>query len=213
MCAQFDLKILADELSLKYGIQVPQDFNFDHRVMPHAKAPVLTKDGFKMMKFSLLPSWSRESKIKFATHNSRIETIEEKATWRGPFKKNHCLVPISRFIEPIYKDDFKGFMVAFSDTKSEIMTAVGIYDSWVNKETGEVIDSFAIVTTEPPEFIKKIGHDRCPLFLKESAFSTWLKVNDSESEQTKEFLLKNQKQLEFRVVKDREMRPGWEKRI
>jgi putative SOS response-associated peptidase YedK len=46
------------------------------------------------------------------------------------------------------------------------------------EKTGEVIDSFAIVTTEPDEFIKKTGHDRSPLFLPEAQWSHWLAAAD-----------------------------------
>jgi putative SOS response-associated peptidase YedK len=212
MCAQFDLKILANILSLKYGIAVPEDFAFDHRVTPHSMAPVITKKGLQLMKFSLLPSWSKEPKVKFATHNARLETIDEKATWRGPFKKNHCLVPISRFVETIYVREFAGNMVSFSEFKHELLTAAGIFDSWVNKETGEVIDSFSIITSDPPNFIRDIGHDRCPLFLKESAFSQWLEAEEKDPKKIKEFLFDNRKPIEFVVEKDRPMKPGWEKR-
>jgi putative SOS response-associated peptidase YedK len=212
MCAQFDLKILANILSLKYGVAVPEDFAFDHRVTPHSTAPVITQKGLQLMKLSLLPSWSKEPKVKFATHNARLETIDEKATWRGPFKKNHCLVPISRFVEPIYVREYAGNMVSFSEFKHELLTAAGIYDTWVNKETGEVIDSFSIITSDPPNFIKEIGHDRCPLFLKESAFPQWLSGDEKDPKKIKEFLFENRKPIEFVVEKDRPMKPGWEKR-
>lgn len=212
MCAQFDLKIIANILSMKYGIKVPEDFAFDERITPHKLAPVITAEGMKLMKFSLLPSWSKEAKVKFATHNARIETIDEKATWRTPFKKNHCLVPISRFIEPIYINEFAGFMTRFEDSKHEILTAAGLYDSWVNKETGEVIESFTIITTEPPQFIAQIGHDRCPIFLTDTSFESWLHTKEQDSKKLKEFLLSNQAKIDFRAEKDRAMKPGWEKR-
>lgn len=213
MCAQFDLKVLANALSLKYGIQIPEDFTFNKRIAPHTLAPVITSEGMKLMKFSLLPNWSKEPKVKFATHNARIETLSEKATWKVPFQKFHCLVPITNFIEPIYINEHAGHMVAFSDHQSEILTAAGLYDSWVNKETGEVIDSFTIITTEPPPFIASIGHDRCPLFLKESAFKDWLSPTSTDPVFLKKFLIENQKTIDFKVEKDRAMRPGWEKRI
>ena len=212
MCAQFDLKVLANALSLKYGIQIPEDFIFEKRVTPHSLAPVITSSGLKMMKFSLLPSWSKEPKVKFATHNARIETLNEKATWKIPFKKFHCLVPLTQFIEPIYISKYAGSMVAFSQANHELLTAAGLYDSWVNKQTGEVIESFTIITTEPPAFVAEVGHDRCPVFLKSSAFKEWLNPKDTEPDSLKKFLLNNQDLVDFTVKKDRDMRPGWEKR-
>jgi putative SOS response-associated peptidase YedK len=83
----------------------------------------------------------------------------------------------------------------------------------VNKETGEVLESFAIITTDPPKFIHEIGHDRCPLFLKENAFSGWINSKEKDSEKLKDFLTLNQKIIEFSVEKDRALKPGWEKRV
>jgi putative SOS response-associated peptidase YedK len=212
MCAQFDLKVLAQALNLKYGLTLSEDFVFDKRVTPHSLAPVITPSGLKMMRFSLLPSWSKEPKVKFATHNARIETLDEKATWKVPFKKFHCLVPLTQFIEPIYVREYAGSMVAFSDKQQELLTAAGLYDSWVNKLTGEIIESFTIITTEPPPFVAQVGHDRCPVFLKKSAFQEWLNPTNTEAEYLKQHLLHNQEAVEFSVKKDRDMRPGWEKR-
>ena len=213
MCAQFDLKILANALSLTYGVQVPEDFAFEQRVTPHSLSPVITNQGLKLMKFSLLPSWSKEPKVKFATHNARIETIDEKATWKVPFQKNHCLVPISQFIEPIYLNEHAGHMVAFSHAENQILTAAGIYDTWVNKETGEIIESFSIITTEPAAFIENIGHDRSPIFLKPSSFSAWLNSPPQSSQALKKLLMDHHFVPDLKVHRDRAMRPGWEKRV
>ncbi len=212
MCAQYDLIAQGTLLARKYGISIPKDLSFDQRVLPHKEAPVMTLDGLKIMKFGLLPHWAKEANLKFATHNARLETIEEKATWRTPFKKNHCLVPITSFIEPIYSHEFAGSMVAFSEKHGELLSAAGIFDSWTNKETGEVIDSFSIITTMPPELILKTGHDRCPLFLKDEAFLDWLNPENGDVQERKEFLLNNQRVIDFSVTKDRAMKPGWEKR-
>jgi putative SOS response-associated peptidase YedK len=73
------------------------------------------------------PSLSKEPKVKFATHKATLDTIEEKATWRGPFKKAHCLVPIQSFLEPIYTGEFSGNIVAFQPRDKKIMLAAGIY--------------------------------------------------------------------------------------
>lgn len=53
------------------------------------------------MRYSLVPNWSKEAKVKFATHNARLESIDEKPTWKTVFSEQHCLVPLTDFIEPI----------------------------------------------------------------------------------------------------------------
>ena len=92
------------------------------------------------------------------------------------------------------------------------MTAAGIWDQWVNKETGEVLESFSIITDEPPEFIEKMGHDRCPVFLKDEAFSDWVEPKTKKPDELKSILGEFRQKIDFAVTNDRPMRPGWEKR-
>ncbi len=189
---------------------------YDQLIVPRSRAPVIKEDGkdlvISAMQFSLLPRWSKEAKVKFATHNARLESITEKPTWRDAFAKRHCLVPLTHFIEPIYEGEHAGYMVMFHRDGEEWLMAAGIWESWVNRETGEVIESFAIITTDPPPFIERVGHDRCPVFLSPSAQEEWVRDTNSKPDAMVRFLKSNQANLEFGVRRHRALRPGWEKR-
>jgi putative SOS response-associated peptidase YedK len=211
MCAQYLIKSSVDNLARFFGVSVSVEDIWSERVLPQSLAPVITEDGMKLMKFSLLPSWSKDPKVKFATHNARLETISEKATWKKPFLKNHCLVPISTFIEPIYTGQFAGNMVGFE--AHELLVAAGIFDHWVNKETGEVIESFAIITSDPSEFISKVGHDRQPVFLNPKKMSKWIGGGGESFTAVKELLDEVSFDPELNVEIDRPLKPGWEKRV
>lgn len=129
MCAQFALKIKANDLSIKYGIQVPESFFkvnsinqqgfIQARYLPYTVAPTIVlgrnADELKLvpMSFSLVPSWSKEPKVKFATHNARIETVIEKPTWKIPFQKNHCVIPMTGFFESAYEGPLAGHIIQF----------------------------------------------------------------------------------------------------
>ncbi|MGE0528924.1 MAG: SOS response-associated peptidase family protein, partial [Bdellovibrionales bacterium] len=132
--------------------------------------------------------------------------------WRTVFVRRHCLVPMTHFIEPIYKGEHAGFMVAFFQKEGSLIYAAGVWDQWVNKQTGEVIASFAIITHDPPPFIRATGHDRCPLFLEESASGEWLHNHNFPASTLKSFLTEHQESMDFSLVDHRPMRPGWEKR-
>lgn len=75
-----------------------------------------------------------------------------------------------------------------------------------NKETGEIIHSFAIITHDPPKYVADIGHDRCPVFVKPGAFKEWLDVKPDKSETFKAFLETNQAFPEFEATKFRELK-------
>lgn len=186
MCAQYLIKANLRALQNFFALKDGENFEYPERIFPYSPAPVLTKNGIVKMQYSLVPSWSKEPRVKFATYNARIETVVEKPTWKEPFKKNHCLVPISGFIESIDEGEFKGHMVEFYG--SDLLVAAGIYDQWTDKKSGEVLESFAMLMTEPNDFIRTIGHDRQPIFLKEESARKWLTLEE-KPESMRNFLL------------------------
>lgn len=213
MCAQFLLKLMAKDLETLISITLGDDFpQWSERILPYNQSPVITAKGLRLMNFSLIPSWSKERKVKFATHNARIETLAEKPTWKAPLESKRCLVPLNGFIEPIYQNEFAGHMVTFKTPDDSVLFAAGLYDEWVDKTTGEVIESFAIITTEPIGFVKNVGHDRSPVFLPKNSMHEWIAPEKKSADRLIEFLKIKQVVPDLIAKKDRPMRPGWEKR-
>ena len=216
MCARFGLKIEADKLR-ELDISVHSSILvLDEDYLPYKKAAVIvqTPDGLKLtpMIFSLVPSWSKEPRVKFATHNARIETITEKPAWREPFATKHCIVPMTYFCESVYEGPHAGHVISFGPENSELLFAAGIFDVWVNPETKEQLYSFAIITKDPSVFILENGHDRTPIFLKFEDAKEWLNLRGSEKEMV-DFLLSKNVFPDLSVTRDRPLKPGWEKRI
>jgi putative SOS response-associated peptidase YedK len=218
MCASYMIRQRnPGQIGIPVDMRIDIEEYYDRLILPYGKAPILVNDGGDLpiltsMKFSMVPSWSKEPKVKFATHNARLETIDEKPTWKKVFVQRHCLIPLTDFIEPIYEGELAGFMVAFANPSGQMLFAAGVWDEWVNKETGEVVQSFAIITHEPPPFIASIGHDRCPVFLDAESGAKWLDNVQLESEALKNFLLQRQLVPELMASKHRPMKAGWEKR-
>lgn len=213
MCAQFSLQIAAEELR-NLGIAISPTLEaIDERFLPYTKIPVIvqTPQGLKLtpMNFSLIPAWSKEPKVKFATHNARIETVAEKPAWREPFLSKHCLIPITNFFESVYEGPHAGHIISFG--QSATLFAAGLFDVWVNPETKEPLVSCAILTTEPSPFILENGHDRTPIFLNLEDGKTWLTLRASEKEMV-DFLLAKNIYPDLQVTRDRPLKSGWEKR-
>lgn len=216
MCAQFYLFTSGKELLKNYGISVPSHIDqIDERFLPYKTAPVIVehKGNFKLvgMQFSLVPSWSKEPKVKFATHNARIETVTEKPTWKIPFDRQHCIIPMTSFYESIYEGPEAGHIIEFSQAKKELLFAAGIFDVWINPDNQKQLFSFAILTTEPDQFILDHGHDRTPIFLNYSDAKSWLTLKGSPSDMI-HFLKEGNLKPELTVKIDRALKPGWEKR-
>ncbi|MEZ4816099.1 MAG: SOS response-associated peptidase family protein [Bdellovibrionota bacterium] len=228
MCAQFQLKITANQLAKKFGIRLPEKVgDFDEIFLPYRQAPVVVLDdkslNLKAMNFSLVPAWSKEPKVRFATHNARLYSFDEKTnkevaiyekpTWRDPFKKKHCLVPMTGFIEAIYTQSLAGNMVEFFSKEENLLVAAGIWEEWLNKKTGEVLESFSILTHEPYAFVDKMGHDRSPVFLDESKYRGWLEVDSKSPVEMLDFLRSSRSEPCFDVAIVRPLKAGWQKRL
>ena len=223
MCASFllrqaDAKALSEAMGARIDPNVDQDWLklTDQVLRPHQRAMVLVRreerTELRSMNFSLVPRWSKERRPKFATHNARLESVAEKPTWKDAFQKRPCVVPLTEFYEPIYEGDWAGHMVAFSRAESQILLAAGLWEEWIDKSNGEVLPSFAILTTDPQPSVKKIGHDRSPVFLSVEKARLWLALGDSaESHQLKPderiaHLKANEEFYEFEVRSQRIMK-------
>lgn len=178
MCARYGANTEYNVLEKHLNVQLPPvEARFKDVIYPHHMAPVIAKNRegkvtVVPMNYSLVPYWSKVRKPKFTTYNARIEEMEQKQTWREPFQKKHCLVPMRYFLESAHFGDFNGYMIKIQS--DEPLIAAGVWDLWINPENQEKVISFAIITTEPSEQIYKAGHDRSPLFLNPKEAVKWL---------------------------------------
>lgn len=217
MCSQFrqhfDLQAYSMIHDIEFNSENDKATFVDNRILPYRPATVITLNAennlaFQYMNFSLVPSWSKDPKVKFATHNARIETVLEKPTWKIPFLRQHCIVPISSFYESSYEGPLQGNILEFKAAggKSKPLLAAGIFDIW-NKTNY----SFSILTTTPDKFIEHHGHDRSPIFLNESDAVEWNHLSGSDKELMR-FITSQTLRPELEVNIDRPMKAGWEKR-
>ncbi len=227
MCARFEFTLSPADAAEELNVIVPKDAHWAPEFRPFGKPPVIVEENgakvLKLMQFSLIPPWSTEKKVKFSTYNARltefdekknkIVCIYEKPTWRTSFLAKHCLVPITGFMEPIYKGEFAGHWVRFAESHQKVLFAAGIWGEWHSKQGGEIIESFAIITDDPIPFVKKIGHSRSPLFLAPEAFDEWLSPQKQSPEDLVTLLSKNKVIPDLMAFQQEAMKPGWEKRV
>lgn len=226
MCAQYTIQGSPKKLAEDFKITFSLDLKWPERILPYSSAPVIVnangKRALELMQFSLIPSWSKEPRLKFSTYNARLTTFDvkqqkeipifEKPTWRNAFLNRRCLVPITEFIEPAYRGRLAGHMIRFFQDERTTLMAAGIWEEWASPKTGEIIDSFAILTNEPDPFIKELGHDRMPVFLNISSLDTWIETGRKDPKELLHFLFENMASLKFKAESDRPLKAGWEKR-
>ena len=62
-----------------------------------------------------------------------------------------------------------------------MLTIAGLWDEWKNRQTGDRLNSCAMIISEPNEFVAEM-HDRMPVLLKPGQFEHWLSGDMSVEE-------------------------------
>jgi putative SOS response-associated peptidase YedK len=218
MCSQFELLSLSQTFHETFPeLSFKKDFEIVQRSLPSMESAVLVVDQgclkLVKMRFSLVPSWSKESKVKFATHNARIESVQEKPTWKKPFLSQHCAVPLTGFFESAYTGPLAGNIIQFKNESDELLFAAGVFDHWGNDpDPKNHFFSFSILTEEPTPFILSNGHDRTPIFLKRAHVKDWCSFHSNDFDETKKQLAEWSMKPPLKVLPERALKAGWEKR-
>lgn len=164
----------------------------NYNMCPTQLGPVLSvneeKLEFRKMRWGLVPSWAKSVKDadKYSMINARSEEIAEKRSYKSALQKRRCIVPVSGFFEWKRSGaNKKPFAIFLKD--SPIMSLAGIYEHWVSKETGEVVDSYALVTTSANSYMSAI-HDRMPVILSQEDEQLWLDPNITDAAQVSKLM-------------------------
>ena len=169
---RFNAKI--DKVELFQPQENINGFNF-------SKNPIITDEKPNIIQhynWGLIPSWSKDEDIKKLTLNARIETIEEKPSFRNSINKR-CLVIANGFYEWQWLDS-KGknkikYEVGIGN--DDLFAFAGLYSQWIDNATGEIKDTYTIVTTQANELMSEIHNikRRMPIILKQGDEQNWLK--------------------------------------
>jgi len=126
---------------------------------------------YGMLRWGLLPFWSKTNTTKFSMINARAEGIAEKPSFRGPFRYRRCCILASGFYE--WQQRAGGRQPFFIRPKDhDLFLLAGIWDHWQG-EGGQEGETCAIITTTPNSMMAKI-HDRMPVILAKDMAAAWL---------------------------------------
>jgi putative SOS response-associated peptidase YedK len=132
-----------------------------------------------LMKWGLVPYWSKTVKLKYSTINADADKLTTSGMWREPFKRRRCLVPADWFYEwPVVDGEKQARAFALKDGSP--FAFAGIWDRWKDKDTGEVLESFAIVTVDPSEWMAKY-HDRMGIILRPKDYQRCLEEGEEHT--------------------------------
>lgn len=144
----------------------------------------------ELMKWGLVPSWSKDPKIGYKLINARAETMFEKPVWRGVIRKRRCLVPADGFYEwkKLTEDKKTPKQPYYIHPKqTDLFAFAGVWESWHDVE-GKEWKTYSIITTEPNKEMASI-HNRMPVILHPEDEADWLNPSHNNDRSTIENLL------------------------
>ncbi len=197
MCFHYTLTLERTEVALQLHADWDDDFEpvFHADGFAHPPMPVITMEEpgkIQLFHWGLIPSWvkSKEDadKLSNQTLNARAETIFEKPSFRNSISNQCCLVIADGFFEWM---DFqkKKYPHHIFIGDHELFCFAGIYSHWTDKETGEHISSFSIISTDANPMMERIHNlkKRMPVIIPKNRYHDWLKKGLSK-EEIKSFL-------------------------
>ena len=151
-------------------------------LLPFPSLPVISNEDpehIVFMNWGLIPFWVKDYAsaiiIRDKTLNARAETILEKTCFKNSIISKRCLVLVDGFFE--WRHENRKTYPYYIRLKSHSPFALaGIWDSWINRENGEQVKTFSVITTKANPLLEKIHNTkkRMPVILPREQERIWL---------------------------------------
>ncbi len=139
--------------------------------------PDTTERSLRVVRWGLVPSWSKDPKAGARMINARSESVGEKPSFRRALDVRRCLLPADGWFEWQRGPDHKQpYYTHYVDGSSLAMA--GLWEFWKPKDDPEDrypdgLVTACVLTTAAVGPLAEV-HDRMPLVLPPSAWEAWL---------------------------------------
>lgn len=117
----------------------------------------------------LTPSWAPAVDQKYSMFNARAESIATSRAFRGPFRRQRGLVPMSSFIEWRFENGVKQPWQISNDAGA--LAVAALWDVW-EKGDAPLLSCTLVTTAAAPAFTD--WHKRMPVMLAPDERERWL---------------------------------------
>jgi putative SOS response-associated peptidase YedK len=187
MCGRFARKSTQEVLAEWFNLQLEDMpwFAPSYNVAPQSTQPVvrLNRDSLRremaLLRWGLVPFWSKDVKIAYSTINARSEEVASKPAFREALKRRRCLIPADAFYEWQRLDPKIKRPFAFALASGEPYAFAGLWESWRPRDQADAppLETFTILTTGPNELMEPV-HNRMPVILEPKDYERWLDTSD-----------------------------------
>ena len=177
MCGRFSQTASPEVMAQQFELIDPPLFNPRYNIAPSQPVvairiePDTTTRRLVQLRWGLIPSWAKDTKIGNQCINAKAETVAEKPAFRAAFKNRRCLVIATGFYEWQRQGPVKQPMWIGLRSKQPFAFA-GLWEHWTPAE-GDSLETCTIITTEPNDLMASI-HNRMPVILAPTSYDQWL---------------------------------------
>lgn len=130
-----------------------------------------------LLKWGLVPVWSKDTKAAASLINARSETVTSKASFRDAWvKRRRCIVPADGFYE-WRKDKTSRQPFYVSRRDGTPLAMAGLWEGWKDPLSGAWMRTFTILTCAANEMLAPL-HPRMPVILEEAGIAAFLDAPD-----------------------------------
>jgi putative SOS response-associated peptidase YedK len=184
MCGRYVRRSEKQRIAEHFAVHGPSlpEFGPSYNIAPQTYQPVirLNRDTGEreiiLMRWGLVPYWSRDARIGLRTINAKAETITRAPAFREAIKYRRCLVPADAFYEWVKTNAKSKQPFAIVLKSGEPYALAGLWEKWKDREAAADLLTFTVITTDPNELVQPM-HDRMPVIIPERDYDRWLRAD------------------------------------
>jgi len=184
MCGRFAFYSPTEATAALFGVTASVEIEPRYNITPTQFVAAIREDDNKdrelvMLRWGLVPFWAKDPSIGNRMINARAETVAEKPSYRAAFRHRRCLVLADGFYEWRRTGDTKTpYFISLAN--GEPFALAGLWESWKDKNSGDLLQTTTLITTDANDFMRPVHH-RMPVIVQSDAADEWLSGSAQES--------------------------------
>jgi len=177
MCGRYRLSRRKQVVEEYFDSVSDEDWSPRYNIAPTQPVPVIRQNPTEpvreltLMRWGLIPSWTKGPTVGAGMINARAETASSKPAFRDALKIRRCLIPADGFYE--WQRAAKAKQpYCFEVNEGELFAFAGIWDRW-RDANGNALETCSILTTTPNAATSAV-HERMPVILDPDTYDLWL---------------------------------------
>jgi putative SOS response-associated peptidase YedK len=180
VCGRFSLDALPNTLAGHFGVAHVPPLEPRYNIAPSQDIAVIRNGAAGrecvLLRWGLVPAWSKEPATKYSTINARAETVADRPAYRAAFRRRRCLIPATGFYEWQQRTDGKvPHFIHMRD--GGLFAFAGLWERWEHGDRS--LESCTLIVTTANRLMAPI-HARMPAILAPDRYAAWLDPDNTD---------------------------------